>query len=189
LPSAFRNNGLTYLSLRFRSAPSRVSLRVPSTPPKLPIPAITTRRTNQCGAGGGGRTRTVHFLRVPPLPIGLPRHGGKVWFRSTPRFRKSGFTGRVPEPPAFPSRGGPPEIRTPIARFLRPPPLPVGLEGHWRSAEGMIPKPCGSSRLAGGDGALPLRAPDLAEGGGIEPLTLRIARLSRPVAHHCAPPS
>ena len=29
----------------------------------------------------------------------------------------------------------------------------------------------------------------LADGPGIEPTTLRSARFSRPVAHHCAPPS
>lgn len=34
----------------------------------------------------------------------------------------------------------------------------------------MIPKPCGSSRLAGGDGTLPLHAPDIGGGWGIEPL-------------------
>src|SRR2546423_8271295 len=30
---------------------------------------------------------------------------------------------------------------------------------------------------------------DLEEGEGVEPSTRRSARLSRPVAHHCAPPS
>ena len=80
------------------------------------------------GARGEGRTHTGRGLKPLPLPIGLPAHGGKVWFRSTPRrFR---FTVGMQEPPAFPSLGGPPEIRTPTAQFLRLSPLPVGLEGH-----------------------------------------------------------
>src|SRR5262245_31105606 len=41
--------------------------------------------------------------------------------------------------------------------------------------------------------SLPVRSSvllrELAEGEGVEPSTQRSARLSRPVAHHCAPPS
>ena len=45
---------------------------------------------------------------------------------------------------------------------------------YWRNAEGMIPKPSGSSRLAGGCQTLWLHVPKLADGGGVEPRTLRL---------------
>ena len=66
----------------------------------------------------------------------------------------------------------------------------IELRRHkWRRAWGMIPIPLsGTHRLAGGPGNRAGCAL-LAEGGGIEPLTLRSPWFSGPVASHLAAPS
>lgn len=81
-------------------------------------------------------------------------------------------------------------IHSPKDELYRPTAEAIGFTSPgWRNAEGMIPKPGGSSRLADGRTVHRASRSNLAETGGCEPLTLRLVRFSRPVALHNALPS
>lgn len=108
-----------------------------------------------------------------PLPLGYPGMVGRCGFDPLPRA-EPGYS-RLGGATAFPFPWPSPDSNWDRAVSKTAASTNWARGPIWRSAEGMIPKPCGSSRLAGGGGALPLRAPNVEEGGGIEPLSLQIA--------------